>query len=884
MIDTFDSAPALARLVAEVALKGTLLMAVAAAVTFALRGATATLRHMLWSFTLVAMLVIPALVVVLPRWQIGLLPSPTAQLPVETGDPILPRMQFDAPVNVPSGSVSAPATALDAGITATSSNGPSLTWSLALIWLGGIAAGLITIIGGLLTLRRIARRAVAVNEPQWDDLKAQVTAQLGISRRVRILLSPTAAMPATWGVFNPVVLLPADANEWDDDRRRVVLLHELAHVSRNDCLTQVIAQLCCAIYWFHPGVWYTARRARSERELACDEQVLGLGVNACDYAAHLLDIARVCRAPSAPAMAVAMARPSQLEGRVRAILEEEVALRWRASRRTRRAVAAVLALATLPLAAMRPWREAVSVASMSAPVSTTLTTLSTSAVQDTFRWKGIVPRGKWVEVLADYSDMRAEPSKNGEVAILAIRKTGNSAAYRIAVDQNSGGVRFCVVKASARSDKPCATRQGGALVNSVDGVRVDFVMTVPAGVGVSAHTGRGNIAADDMNSYVWGTSGQGDISIVTNDLAEASTRIGSISAEFRRRSWKQDLEFLTENGDVTVVAPSDASMYMQLETGLGGIRSEFAGRVAPFGNGQRIMSSVGSGARRGALTLRTGRGRVELKRGPRAVADRSDMSFDYADAPISSVDPKPNPNPDPDYDPDPDPNPDPSYDSNPDIDVRYDPDPNPNPNPEYNPDPNVNPHVEDDPTGERVPVKIPEGLVGRFTDAAMRGWADAAAIVPLRNMAATHVRQHEADLVAERSAWALTLVRNGEIIAPLRNALSNSDWRVRAYAAWALGATRDPRGTNALTAALADSHWRVRMHAASGLQRLGTQRSVDPLIKALSDEYWQVRISAVDALAAIGDRRALPSLRVVAERDPRSMVREEAQSAIRRIN
>lgn len=269
------------------------------------------------------------------------------------------------------------------------------------------------------------------------------------------------------------------------------------------------------------------------------------------------------------------------------------------------------------------------------------------------------------------------------------------------------------------------------------------------------------------------------------------------------------------------------------------------------------------------LTLRTGRGKVELKRGEQAVGEVSDMSFEYSDAPITSVDPKPNPNPDPAYDPNPNPNP--AYD------------PNPNEDPAYNPDPNINPHVEDDPTGERVPVTIPKGFLGRFSESAIREWKDAAAIRRLRNTASEHVKQHAVDLVSERSVWALTLVRNGEIIAPLRSALSNSDWRVRAYAAWALGSTREASATDALTAALGDEHWRVRMHAASGLQRLGTTRTVEPLIKALSDDYWQVRISSIDALAAIGDRRALPALEMIAQRDSRSFVRDEAKSAINRI-
>jgi hypothetical protein len=300
-------------------------------------------------------------------------------------------------------------------------------------------------------------------------------------------------------------------------------------------------------------------------------------------------------------------------------------------------------------------------------------------------------------------------------------------------------------------------------------------------------------------------------------------------------------------------------MMIQMETGAGKVRSEFSGRTSPFGGGVRNVASVGRGG--GMLTLRTGRGTVELKRGPSATAERSDMTSSYSDAPLSSVDPKPNPNP----------NPDPGY--------------NPNPDPGF--DPNPNPDVDggdsDNPTGERVPVSIPADLVSRFSDAKIRGWRDAEAIARLRNIAATHVKQHAADLVKERAEWALTLVRDGRVVNALHEALSHRDWRVRAYAAWCIGEVRDPRAAEWLTPALRDEHWRVRMHAAGGLERIAGQAQLEPLIGALSDDYWQVRISAVDALASIGGSRALASLKTVAEHDPRWIVRDQAANAIQRI-
>jgi beta-lactamase regulating signal transducer with metallopeptidase domain len=101
-----------------------------------------------------------------------------------------------------------------------------------------------------------------------------------------------------------------------------VLLHELAHVKRWDWLTQLAARLACALYWWHPLAWVAARRLREERELACDDLVLAHGTVASTYAADLLEIARVFRVSPASALAgVAMARRSQLAGRLLAVLD-----------------------------------------------------------------------------------------------------------------------------------------------------------------------------------------------------------------------------------------------------------------------------------------------------------------------------------------------------------------------------------------------------------------------------------------------------------------------------------------------------------------------------------------------------------------------------------
>ena len=174
--------------------------------------------------------------------------------------------------------------------------------------------------------------------------------RLGVRRPVRLLRAAGDTMPMAAGVRHACIVLPAAADTWPDDRRRAVLLHELAHVERHDCLTQTLAAIACAAYWVHPGVWWIARRLRAERELACDDRVLSAGENGRDYAGHLLELAYTLGHTAAPAVAVTMARPRELEGRILAVLD---AARNRAipALRSRFVGLVVLVALTVPVAA-----------------------------------------------------------------------------------------------------------------------------------------------------------------------------------------------------------------------------------------------------------------------------------------------------------------------------------------------------------------------------------------------------------------------------------------------------------------------------------------------------------------------------------------------------
>jgi uncharacterized protein (TIGR03435 family) len=183
-----------------------------------------------------------------------------------------------------------------------------------------------------------------------------VAARLGIVH-VTFAESARSPMPFVCGVINPLVIMPAAASSWSADRRHVVLLHELAHVKRRDCLTQLLARFAFAIYWFHPLVWLAAHRLHVERERACDDVVLTSGVRGSEYARHLVDIAKAAVSRRSPfaAAGVAMAYHGRLERRLMSILDPHL---LRVSRRSTRLVVAAFGLVALAMASLQVQAQA----------------------------------------------------------------------------------------------------------------------------------------------------------------------------------------------------------------------------------------------------------------------------------------------------------------------------------------------------------------------------------------------------------------------------------------------------------------------------------------------------------------------------------------------
>ena len=421
----------------DATVKGVILLAMAGLVTLVLRRAPAATRHFIWTVAVSAVVMLPFIGAVAPKWNLTVLPAkiapssvtPSSIVPsnVQTGtrpDAVSSPVPTSASPNAPpkaaplaspnappkaaplaspnappksaplaspnappesaplaspnappkSAPLATPRRDIPQSATAalpdelqsarsvlTPSAAPSAPrtardwWMVvSMIWITGTVLLLFRLILGLWGTARLARRSEVVQDPRWIALTSRLARQLGITRPVTLLRSEHSGIPMTWGVLYPVVLLPGESNDWAEERRVIVLLHELAHVRRFDALTQTLAQFAGALFWVNPLIWIAARQMRTERERACDDFVLTAGMRPSAYASDLLEIVRTMGSePALSYAALAMARRSEFEGRLLAILDPTA--RRVGMGRVGKAATAVTALCLLlPLAGMRP--------------------------------------------------------------------------------------------------------------------------------------------------------------------------------------------------------------------------------------------------------------------------------------------------------------------------------------------------------------------------------------------------------------------------------------------------------------------------------------------------------------------------------------------------
>lgn len=193
-----------------------------------------------------------------------------------------------------------------------------------LTWMTGVGLILLRFVTARFTLGRLWSTASPVTERAWQDAIEEAGDRVFLTRAMDVRELAGIRSPMTWGVIAPRLLLPVEAREWTHERKLNALMHEMVHVRRMDAALDLLSAFVVALNWFNPLAWLMRAELKAQREASCDTEVLMLGAQPEEYARMLIDVAKNMRQHrSAPRLAMTIARPSQLEGRVLSVLNYE---------------------------------------------------------------------------------------------------------------------------------------------------------------------------------------------------------------------------------------------------------------------------------------------------------------------------------------------------------------------------------------------------------------------------------------------------------------------------------------------------------------------------------------------------------------------------------
>ncbi len=273
------------------------------------RKLSAAQRSLVWLAAFAVLAVLPLSLLVQPQWE------------WKVGKPVAPIAIAALPVAAPL------AVAGDVAVQAIDSPAPSwwqsltpTSWALGIWALGGALILGFRMIGGW-QLRRLHRASSPSTNKRLHHHLEWLAEELEVRRAIDVRESAATSVPLTWGWLKPVLLLPAEAATWEDEKLDAALRHELGHMRHHDACTRWLATVVCAVWWPVPPVWMAMKAWKLEQEKACDDLVLRAGATAQDYAMQLLHAARSF-SPAANGV-MAMARPSTLETRLRAVMDEK---------------------------------------------------------------------------------------------------------------------------------------------------------------------------------------------------------------------------------------------------------------------------------------------------------------------------------------------------------------------------------------------------------------------------------------------------------------------------------------------------------------------------------------------------------------------------------
>jgi beta-lactamase regulating signal transducer with metallopeptidase domain len=177
-----------------------------------------------------------------------------------------------------------------------------------------------------LQLNKLRTTANYTSALEFRELLAELTSEKSLT--IKVAYSASISAPIVFGFIEPIILLPISiCNQLSINEVKQILIHEVAHILRNDYLMNIFIQLTQVILWFNPFSYWLIQSIQLQREIACDNFVINCTGDPINYTKALYNIANF-KINTLKLSLAAYSSKSQLLLRVRKINGINTSSKW----------------------------------------------------------------------------------------------------------------------------------------------------------------------------------------------------------------------------------------------------------------------------------------------------------------------------------------------------------------------------------------------------------------------------------------------------------------------------------------------------------------------------------------------------------------------------
>jgi len=229
-----------------------------------------------------------------------------------------------------------------------------LPTALFALWAAGAVFFLLRSLLHWYRIHTIARDAVPMTEGREVEILRAVERAVGSAAPLPLRCTDSFLEPGIFGIVRPVLLWPRAIGErLTDEQLQAVVAHELCHLRRGDNRAALFHLVVQTVFWFHPLVWWIGAQLITERERACDEEVIRRGSEREAYAESIL---KTCQFfVESPLACVSGVTGSDLKKRIEEIMTKDTVSTPGALKRALLAAAGVIVfIAPVAVGALNP--------------------------------------------------------------------------------------------------------------------------------------------------------------------------------------------------------------------------------------------------------------------------------------------------------------------------------------------------------------------------------------------------------------------------------------------------------------------------------------------------------------------------------------------------